>query len=103
MNGIEIIILIALVLLLAAGIGYYMTKDQPSLKQMKQDYQDNEQAQEMVQLAKELHIKDLRPIAVKKAPREVKQDLPQGIVEPPTKQEVSKSVKNKTKYYPKKK
>lgn len=92
MTGIEIIILIALVLLLLAGVGYYMTKDQSSLKQMKQDYQDNKEVQEMVELAKELYIKDLRPIAAKKSPKETKSEFP-----------IEQSVSKKRKYYPKKK
>ena len=66
MTGIEIIILIGLVVILAAGIGYYMTKGQPSLKEMTKDYYNNEEAQELADLAKELYNKDLRPIVAKK-------------------------------------
>ena len=72
MTGIEIIILIGLVVILAAGIGYYMTKGQPSLKEMTKDYYNNEEAQEVVDLAKELYNKDLRPIVAKKAPKKEK-------------------------------
>lgn len=102
MTGIEIIILIGLVVILAAGIGYYMTKDQPSLKEMTKDYYNNEEAQEVVELAKELYNKDLRPIVAKKAPKEVvkeevkeeKQSKPEFPIDKP---------KKKRKYYPKKK
>lgn len=99
MNGIEIIILIGLITLLAVGIGYYMDKGQASLKEMKEDYQDNEEVQEMVQLAKELYIKDLRPIAGKKAPKEeVMEDKPKKSELP-----IEQPTKKKRKYYPKKK
>lgn len=99
MNGIEIIILIGLIALLAIGIGYYMNKGQASLKEMKEDYQDNEEVQEMVQLAKELYIKDLRPIAGKKASKEeIKEDKPKKSELP-----IEQPTKKKRKYYPKKK
>lgn len=109
MTGIEIIILIGLVVILAAGIGYYMTKGQPSLKEMTKDYYNNEEAQEVVELAKELYNKDLRPIAAKKAPKEEKVvKVPEGIVEEPVKKETKSEFpidkpKKKRKYYPKKK
>ena len=72
MTGIEIIILIGLVVILAAGIGYYITKGQPSLKEMTKDYYNNEEAQELADLAKELYNKDLRPVVAKKAPKKDK-------------------------------
>ena len=109
MTGIEIIILIGLVVILAAGIGYYMTKGQPSLKEMTKDYYNNEEAQEVVELAKELYNKDLRPIVAKKAPKEEKVvKVPEGIVEEPVKKETKSEFpidkpKKKRKYYPKKK
>ena len=92
MTGIEIIILIGLVVILAAGIGYYMTKGQPSLKEMTKDYYNNEEAQEVVELAQELYNKDLRPIVAKKAPKETKSEFP-----------IEQRAKKKRKYYPKKK
>ena len=99
MTGIEIIILIGLVVILAAGIGYYMTKGQPSLKEMTKDYHNNEEAQEVVELAKELYNKDLRPIVAKKAPKEeVKEDKPKKSEFP-----IEQPTKKKRKYYPKKK
>jgi hypothetical protein len=110
MNGIEIIILIGTIVLLAVGIGYYMNKGQASLKEMKEDYQNNEEVQEIVQLAKELYNKDLRPVVAKKAPKKekVEEVIPEGIVEEPIKEKtksefpIDKS-KKKRKYYPKKK
>jgi succinate dehydrogenase/fumarate reductase flavoprotein subunit len=95
MTGIEIIILIGLVVAIAAGIGYYMNYGQPTLKEMKEDFNKNEEVKEVVELAKELYNKDLRPIVAKKAPKEVKEIKSELPVEQPT--------KKKRKYYPKKK
>ena len=95
MNGFEIIILIVIVVVGAAALGYYMTKGQPSLKEMTKDYHNNEEAQEVVELAKELYNKDLRPIVAKKAPKEVKETKSEFPIEQPA--------KKKRKYYPKKK
>ena len=92
MTGIEIIILIGIVVAMAAAVGYYMTKDHPTLEEMKEDYQNNEKAQEIVELAKELYNKDLRPIVAKKAPKETKSEFP-----------IEQPAKKKRKYYPKKK
>lgn len=109
MTGIEIIILIVIVVAGAAALGYYMTKGQPSLKEMTKDYHNNEEAQEVVELAKELYNKDLRPIVAKKAPKEEKVvEVPEGIVEEPVKKETKSEFpidkpKKKRKYYPKKK
>ncbi len=112
MTGIEIIILIGLVVILAAGIGYYMTKGQPSLKEMTKDYYNNEEVQEVVELAQELYNKDLRPIVAKKAPK--KEKVTETVVSEATKavEEAKKETKaefpidkpkKKRKYYPKKK
>lgn len=109
MNGIEIIILIGVIVAIAAAIGYYMTKDHPSLKEMKEDFNKNEEVKEIVELAKELYNKDLRPVVAKKAPKEEKAvKVPEGIVEEPVKKETKSEFpidkpKKKKKYYPKKK
>lgn len=110
MTGSEIIILIGLVVILAAGIGYYMTKGQPSLKEMTKDYYNNEEAQEVVELSKELYNKDLRTIAAKKAPKEEKQaevSVNTKAVEEAKKETKAElpidKPKKKKKYYPKKK
>ena len=95
MNGIEIIILIGVVVAIAAGIGYYMNYGQPTLKEMKEDFNKNEEVKEIVELAKELYNKDLRPIVAKKAPKEVKEIKSEFPIEQPA--------KKKRKYYPKKK
>ena len=99
MTGIEIIILIGLVVVIAAGIGYYMNYGEPTLKEMKEDFNKNEQVKEIVELAKELYNKDLRPIVAKKAPKEeVKEDKPKKSEFP-----IEQPTKKKRKYYPKKK
>ena len=102
MKGIEIIILIGVVVAIAAGIGYYMNYmnyGQPTLKEMKEDFNKNEEVKEIVELAKELYNKDLRPIVAKKAPKEeVKEDKPKKSEFP-----IEQPTKKKRKYYPKKK
>ena len=109
MTGIEIIILIVIVVVGAGAIAYYMTKGQPSLKEMTKDYYNNEEAQQVVELAQELYNKDLRPIVAKKAPKKEKVvEVPEGIVEEPVKKETKSEFpidkpKKKRKYYPKKK
>ncbi len=76
---------------------------------MTKDYYNNEEAQEVVELAKELYNKDLRPIVAKKAPKKEKVvEVPEGIVEEPVKKETKTEFpidkpKKKRKYYPKKK
>ena len=95
MSGFEIIILIGLIVVIAAGVGYYMNYGQPTLKEMKEDFNNNEEVKEVVELAKELYNKDLRPIVAKKAPKEVKEIKSEFSIEQPA--------KKKRKYYPKNK
>jgi flagellar basal body-associated protein FliL len=96
MSGIEIIILIIAIVLIAGGVGYFLTKGQPSLKEF---YEENKEEQEQIQsyqkeieetleLSQELFDKDLRSIVLKKTPS-VKTTESQD--------------KSKRKYYPKKK
>jgi len=116
MNGLEVIILIGLVVAMAAGVGYFLTKGQPTLKEMTEDYHKNEEIKEIVELSQELYNKDLRPIVAKKAPK--KEKVEEVLPEPtPVQvetvvQEVKKETKSefpidkpkkKRKYYPKKK
>ena len=101
MTGFEIIILIVAIVVIATLIAGFVTREQKSLKEMTKDYYNNEEAQEVVDLAKELYNKDLRPIVVKKAPKET-------IVEETKKETksefpIDKPTKKKRKYYPKKK
>lgn len=107
MNGIELIILIPLIIIIAGIIAIFLNKGTPSLKEMTEDYRNNEEAQEVVELAQELFDKDLRPIVVKKAPKKEKvEEVPEGIVEEPVKKETKSEFpidkpKKKRKYYPK--
>jgi Na+-transporting methylmalonyl-CoA/oxaloacetate decarboxylase gamma subunit len=109
MSGFEIIILIVAIVAIAAAIGAFVTREQKSLKEMTKDYYNNEEAQEVVDLAKELYNKDLRPIVAKKAPKEVKQEVSQEITKESVKKETKSEfpivapTKKKRKYYPKKK
>ena len=94
MSGFEIFILILVIVVIAAVIGIYMNHGAPTLEEMKEDYQKNEEIQEVVELAQELYNKDLRPVVVKKTPKakETKSEFP-----------IEQSAKKKRKYYPKKK
>lgn len=94
MSGFEIFILILVIVVIAAVIGIYMNHGAPSLKEMKEDYQKNEEIQEVVDLAQELYNKDSRPIVAKKESKakETKSEFP-----------IEKPAKKKRKYYPKKK
>lgn len=109
MTGFEIIILIVAVVIVAGAIGAFLTREQKSLAEMTKDYYNNEEAQEVVDLAQELYNKDLRPIVAKKAPKKEKVvEVPEGIVEEPVKKETKSEFpidkpKKKRKYYPKKK
>ena len=95
MSGFDVIILIITIVVIAAVVGAFVTNGQKSLKEMKEDYYNNEEAQEVVKLTQELYNKDLRPIVAKKAPKEVKETKSEFPIEQPA--------KKKRKYYPKKK
>ncbi len=100
MSGFEVIFLIVAVVVIAGAIGAFLTREQKSLKEMTKDYYNNEEAQEVVELAQELYNKDLRPIVAKKAPKEEKTEE----VKKETKSEFPiDKPKKKRKYYPKKK
>jgi len=95
MSGFDIIVLIIAIVVIAAVVGAFVTREQKSLKEMTKDYYNNEEAQEVVKLTQELYNKDLRPIVAKKAPKEVKETKSEFPIEQPA--------KKKRKYYPKKK
>ena len=95
MSGFDVIILIITIVVIAAVVGAFVTNGQKSLKEMKEDYYNNEEAQEVVKLTQELYNKDLRPVVAKKAPKEVKETKSEFPIEQPA--------KKKRKYYPKKK
>ncbi len=116
MSGLDVIFLIVAIVVIAGAVGAFLTREQKSLKEMTKDYYNNEEAQEVVELAQELYNKDLRPIVAKKAPK--KEKIEEVLPEPtPVQvetvvQEVKKEPKpefpidkpkKKRKYYPKKK
>ena len=98
MSGFDVIILIITIVVIAAVVGAFVTNGQKSLKEMTEDYHNNEEAQEVVELAQELYNKDLRPIVAKKAPKEVKE-----VKETKSEFPIEQPAKKKRKYYPKKK
>ena len=91
MSGIEIIILIVAIISMAAGVGYYMNAGQPTLKEMKEDFNKNDEVKELVELVEELYNKDSRPVVVKKAIKEFDSEV------------TEQPIKKKRKYYPRKK
>ena len=95
MSGFDIIVLIIAIAIIAAVVGAFVTREQKSLKEMTKDFYNNEEAKEVVDLAKELYNKDLRPVVAKKAPKEVKETKSKFPIEQPA--------KKKRKYYPRKK
>jgi FtsZ-interacting cell division protein ZipA len=98
MSGFDIIILIIAIAIIAAVVGAFVTSGQKSLKEMTEDFHNNEEAQEIVELAQELYNKDLRPIVAKKAPKEVKE-----VKETKSEFPIEQPAKKKRKYYPRKK
>jgi len=109
MSGLDVIFLIVAIVVIAGAVGAFVTREQKSLKEMTKDYYNNEEAQEVVELAQELYNKDLRPIVAKKAPKEPKQVASEAtkVVEEVKKETKSEfpidKPKKKRKYYPKKK
>ena len=67
------IILVLVIVAGTAGLAYYMQKGTKPMSEFKMDFDNNnEEAQETVELAKELYNKDLRPVVAKKAPKKDK-------------------------------
>jgi broad-specificity NMP kinase len=117
MTGFEIIILIGLVVGMAAGIGYYMTKDHPSLKEMTEEPKEKFQPRKVIQKtatrqltesAQEL-VKEIEKVSKVPTTQEESQQLAKDLVNIVTKEKKTKSEfpidkpKKKRKYYPKKK
>ena len=66
------IILIAAIIGVAAAIAYNVQKGTKTLEEMRSNYYENEEVQEVVELSKELYNRDLRPVVTKKAPKKDK-------------------------------
>jgi Sec-independent protein translocase protein TatA len=98
------IILVLVIVAGTAGLAYYMQRGTKTLKEFKMDFDNNKEAQELVELSKELYNKDLRPIVAKKAPKKEKVEAVVEEVVKETKAEFPiDKPKKKRKYYPKKK
>ena len=66
------IILVVAVVAIALFIAYNAQRGTKALSEFKADYDNNAEAQKVVELAKELYNKDLRPIVAKKSPKKTK-------------------------------
>jgi preprotein translocase subunit SecF len=66
------IILVAVIVVGVSFLAYYMQRGTKAMSEFKMDFDNNKQAQELAELAKELYNKDLRPIVAKKAPKKDK-------------------------------
>lgn len=101
MNGIEVIILIGLIVVMAAGVGYYMTKELPTLKSMEEDPKKDittyHTQASLTQSAMEL-VKEIEKVTNVPTTQEESQQLAKDLVDV-----VTTSAKKKKKYYPKKK
>ena len=101
MNGIEVIILIGLIVVMAAGVGYYMTKELPTLKSMEEDPKKDittcRTQASLTQSAMEL-VKEIEKVTNVPTTQEESQQLAKDIVDV-----VTTPAKKKKKYYPKKK
>ena len=101
------LIVIAVIVAIALFIVRNVQEGKNTLTELKKDFTNNDEAQEVVELAKELYNKDLRPIVAKKAPRkaaEVEVVAPEVVEDKSTKPEFPiDNPKKKRKYYPKKK
>ena len=88
------IILVLVIVAGTAGLAYYMQRGTKPMSEFKADFDNNKEVQEVVDLAKELYNKDLRPVVAKKAPKakETKSEFP-----------IEQPAKKKRKYYPRKK
>ena len=60
------------IIAVALFIAYNVQKGTKTLQEFKDDFYDNEEIQEVAELAQELYNKDLRPIVAKKAPKKEK-------------------------------
>jgi hypothetical protein len=98
------IILVVAIVAIAAFIAYNMQRGTKAMSEFKADYDNNAEVQEVVELAKELYNKDLRPIVAKKEPltKKSKEKIIKSITN--TGEYVApEKPKKKRKYYPKKK
>ena len=100
MNELEIIILIGLVVAMATGVGYFLTKGQPTLKEMEEKPKEKFQPRKITQYEGPLtkSVKEIEKIAKVPTTQEESQQLAKDLVDIAT-----TTLKKKKKYYPKKK
>ena len=101
MTGIEVIILIASILVVSAGIGYYMNYGQPTLKSMEEDPKKDiikyPAPVSLTQSAKEL-VNEIDRVSDVPTTQQQSQQLVKDLVDTAT-----APTKKKRKHYPKKK
>ena len=68
-------ILVVLIILAALFIAYNVQKGTKTLQEFKDDYYDNEAAQQVADLATELYNKELRPVAPRKTIKNIELDI----------------------------
>ena len=66
------VIVIAVIAAIALFIVRNVQQGKNTLTEIKKDFFNNKEAQELAELSKELYNKDLRPIVAKKAPKKQK-------------------------------
>lgn len=76
MSIITSIILVAVIVIGVSFLAYYLQRGTKAMSEFKMDFDNNEQAQELADLAKELYNKDLRPVAPKTATKKKKSEFP---------------------------
>ena len=59
------IILVIAIIAVALFIAYNVQKGTETLEEMRSNYYENEEVQEVVELSKELYNRDLRPVVAK--------------------------------------
>jgi hypothetical protein len=68
-------ILVVLIILAALFIAYNVQKGTKTLQEFKDDYYDNEQVQQVADLATELYNKELRPVAPRKTIKNIELNI----------------------------
>ena len=99
MTILTVFILIGAIVLVALAIAYNAQKGVKTLEQMRANFYDNEEAQEIAELATQLYNKDLRTTVGKKATKDIEvisEDITLQVIEA-----AATKPKKKRKYYPK--
>jgi len=67
--------LVVLIIVVAIFIAYNVQKGTKTLQEFKDDYYDNEEVQQVADLATELYNKELRPVAPRKTIKNIELDV----------------------------